>query len=173
MFTGSWVTGSVETSPTRGPVTVTSLFDPSKSHPVVTATVGPLDPELEEEMEEWLQWCWITDEDWDHDFSPGDLVPACRNLYDTYCLYDPDGTMPSPMSRFPAQCTPYREGYTPRPPPVATPSPIQNGVPTNCMHASSPAARNVLANTGQATSGTLWSWASSVPHCRQGRRSLG
>lgn len=52
MFTGPWVTGSVKTSPTRGLITVTSMYDPSKSYPVVTMTLGPLDPELEEEMEE-------------------------------------------------------------------------------------------------------------------------
>lgn len=161
MFTGPWVSGSVETSPTRGPITVTSIYDPSKSHPVVTATLGPLDPELEDEMEEWVQWCWITDEDWEHDFSPDDLVPACRRFYDTYCLYDPDGTMPTPMSRFPAQCTPYRENYTPRPPPMATPSPIQGGVPENCT-STIPVKISLSANLLKAINGTLWRRASSA-----------
>ncbi|KAI9146998.1 LysM domain-containing protein [Paramyrothecium foliicola] len=129
MFTGSWITGSVETSPTDRPITVTPPFDPELDPPTETA-IG--NPDQDEKMDEWLQYCWITLADWEEGFHPSDLVPACRDFYDQYCEYNPEQPSPKPMTQFPARCTPDRSNYGPLPPPVQTPSPIQNGVPNNC-----------------------------------------
>lgn len=121
--------GSVETSPTHGPITIpTGIMDPTYTPPPQTITV---DPEEQADYEEWTQWCWITAEDWQRGFEVDDLTPACQDFYQKYCVYYPDSNKPSPtpMTRFPAMCTPDR---TEEEIPVETPDPIQNGVPENC-----------------------------------------
>ena len=60
------------------------------------------------------------------------MAPACQSFYQKYCEYFPNGDQPSPtpMTRFPAVCTPDR---TPEEEPVET-EPIQNGVPDDCKY---------------------------------------
>ncbi|RYP64942.1 hypothetical protein DL770_009097 [Monosporascus sp. CRB-9-2] len=62
------------------------------------------------------------------------VLSACFNLYEKYCLYGPGAPSPTPMTRFPAVCTPDRSDYEPEPipTPVPTPWPVRDSMTEGC-----------------------------------------
>ncbi|KAI6779879.1 uncharacterized protein J7T54_001967 [Emericellopsis cladophorae] len=100
------------TSPTRGPITLTSEFDPTFTPPPETMTRVP---DLGDKEREWTQCCWIIDEDWQEDFHPDDLPGACQSFFSRWCEYDTGLPSPTSIDRFPAVCTPDRSNYGPPP----------------------------------------------------------
>jgi hypothetical protein len=160
----SWTTGVVETSPTQGIVTVTSNWDPSYTPPAVTV---PIDKEGQDEEADWTKDCWITYEDYNHDFDPDNLPAACQTLYWSYCFYDPTKPSPTTMSRVPAVCTPDRSDYSlgTDPDPVTTPQPIQPGMTTGCnkfYKVSSGDGCESVAKANNVTLSDFYEWNPAV-----------
>ncbi|KAF7548182.1 hypothetical protein G7Z17_g7222 [Cylindrodendrum hubeiense] len=108
MFT-EWETGTVITSPTRGPVTMTDAWDPDFTPSPSIITINTT---LDSAIAEYTQDCWITEEDVDNFFDVGDLSEECQDLYDDYCIYHSDIASPSRMKTAPASCTPERTWLT-------------------------------------------------------------
>lgn len=128
----SWTTGSVETSPTDGIINITSNWDPAYTPPAEAAGFNATD---QDQREDWLKYCWITDADYDNGYDPYSQVQGCQTLYWKYCVYDKEQGSPSPsLTRAPATCTPNRSDYDlgTDPDPVTTPQPIQSGMTAGC-----------------------------------------
>ncbi|RYP24057.1 hypothetical protein DL765_000785 [Monosporascus sp. GIB2] len=130
-FFSEWEPGVIETRPTDSAPTVTSDFDTSYTPPVETVTWN--DP-AHSAVKEYTKDCWITEEDWIHGYDPEAYNVGCQNLFNTYCVYNPESPSPKTLSRAPVACTPDRSWYTiaPDPDPVHTPSPVQSGITKGC-----------------------------------------
>ncbi|KAH6889840.1 hypothetical protein B0T10DRAFT_360979, partial [Thelonectria olida] len=116
MFT-EWETGTVITSPTRGPVTMTDAWDPDFTPSPSSMTINST---LDSIIAKYTQDCWITEEDVDNFFDAGDLSENCQDLYDDYCIYHSDRASPSRMKTAPASCTPERTWLTTSEPTTTT-----------------------------------------------------
>lgn len=131
MFTGSWESGVVEATPTRGLVTLPpDLWDPEFTPPAVEIIINETEIRI---IEDRTKDCWIIPEDYDHGYDIEAELDACQDLWWQYCFANL--TLPSPpaLTSAPAACTPDRSWYgTDDPEPVETPSPIQDDMTEGC-----------------------------------------
>ncbi len=132
MFSGPWSTGIVETSPTQGTVTLTSMYDPNFTLPAQNVTYNESYIDI---VNNRTKYCWITGEDHNHGYDYLDYAAICQSYYWSYCIYNSSAPSPTAMTRFPAVCTPDRSWYTlpGLPSPVDTPTPIQDGMTKGCI----------------------------------------